>query len=179
MQTYCSEKSLRFDPEFKKNKTRALKELAKTEIDAPIQDVITELNRLPFCYTLQCCYGHFTSSEQPDKHNLSIVSKSGPSDDFLYRIAYVAFCIDATSDGKQFLSALRGLPSKTDTKTIQFGCAQWFWDQCVNSYVLQVQPTDHADVDSLHVSRKEALCIQSVRNRFWDVLRTTMNGNIP
>ena len=176
METYCSEKPLRPDPQFEQARMRALGGLAEAGIDAPIRDVIAALNRLPYCYTLQCCFGHFVAPEQPDEHNLTPVAEAGPSVGFSYRIAYVAFCIDASPDGKRFLDALRGLPSRIDQDNIQFGCAQWFWDQCANSYVLQVQPTDRADVDSLDVSREEALRIQSTRDGFWDALRTALDA---
>ena len=176
MQTYCPDKPLQPNPEFETARARALEDLAGAEIDEPITDIIESLNRLPFCYTLQCCFGHFVAPEQPDDHNLALVAESGPSTHFLYRIAYVAFCVDASPDGKRLLNMLRDIPSRVDRDNVQFGCAQWFRDRCVNSYVLQIQPSGRADVDSLTVTRREALRIQSARNRFWDTMREMLTG---
>ena len=179
MQTFCSERPLQPDPGFEAAKARALEGMDMAEIDAPIKDIITSLNKHPFCYTLQSCFGHFVSTEHPDDHNLSVVEESDSSDNPLYRISYLALCIRADPDGKRLLSLLKKMPWEVDRDRIQFGCAKWFWNRCVNSYVLQVQPKDRADVDSLTISAREARLIQSARTRFWEALRTTINTELP
>ena len=179
MQTFCSERPLQHDPGFEAAKARALESMDMAEIDEPIKDVIASLNKHPSCYTLQSCFGHFVSTEHPDDHNLSVVEESGSSDSPLYRISYLALCIRDNSDGRRFLSLLKRIPWEIDRDRIQFGCAEWFWNRCINSYVLQVQPKDRADVDSLTISVREVRLIQSARNHFWDTLRTTLDTELP
>ena len=49
---------------------------------------------------------------------------------------------------------------------IQFGCAEWFWEQQVNSFVLQVEPKRFMDKDRLNIDYKEALYVEKIRNQF-------------
>ena len=39
-------------------------------IDEPIIEIVNAFNTLPYCFTLQSCYGHFVYSGQKSSHNL-------------------------------------------------------------------------------------------------------------
>jgi hypothetical protein len=58
-----------------------------------------------------------------------------------------------------------------DPEYVQFGCAEWFWERQVNSYVLQVEPERYKMRDKVGVSFQEALHIERVRDRFFHELR--------
>jgi len=58
-----------------------------------------------------------------------------------------------------------------DPEYIQFGSADWFWDRCVNSYVLQVSPLRNAHEDHFDVSVEEAFRIEQLRDEFFERLQ--------
>ena len=87
-----------------------------------------------------------------------------------YRIAYVALCIENSSEGKELLEKLRTIPT-ADSEYVQFGSAEWFWAKQVNSYVLQVEPERFKHEDQATIGYKEALHIQEVRDNFFSDLR--------
>jgi len=103
METYCELKPFTENPNFDRQKEKALKKLNLNLIDAPLQPMIKQLNDLPHCFTLQCCFGHFVHDKQPDENSLEPISKFVDTDDILYRIAYVAFCIKNSEQGKWLL----------------------------------------------------------------------------
>ena len=71
METYTIPKELVENPDFEAQKQETLAGLNREMIDAPIVAHIEALNRLPYCFTLQCCYGHFLYIGQPDPQNLA------------------------------------------------------------------------------------------------------------
>lgn len=170
METFVPEKALLPDPGFLESRESALRALRSMEIEAPIQDIVHGFCALPCCYTLQSCFGHFPTSAQDDPHTLRTLSEASPNISYLYRIAYIAVCIDDCAEGRDLLTRLRRVP-EADPEYIQFGCAEWFWEQQVNSFVLQVQPTNRLHLDSMPVSLDEALRIQTARDVFFDSLR--------
>ena len=87
-----------------------------------------------------------------------------------YKIAYIALCIENSESGRNLLDNLREI-TNTDTKYIQFGSAEWFWNKQVNSYALQVEPLRYQNKDRITIDYREALHIEKVRNRFWDEIR--------
>ena len=76
-------------------------------IDEPIIELINAFNKLPFCFTLQSCYGHFVYSGQNDPQNLEPLPLTDTIGVVEYRIAYIAFCIENSDQGRKFLEALR------------------------------------------------------------------------
>nr|WP_321257385.1 hypothetical protein [uncultured Pseudodesulfovibrio sp.] len=171
METFIPSVPLQNTSNFTQAKAQALKNLDTIPIDMPIKDIVISINKLPYCYTIQCCWGHFVNSKQPDKNNLEVVKKNDIDEKFEYRIAYLALSLENTSAGTFFLDDMKKIPSIVNSNYVQFGCAQWFLQRHINSYVLQVQPSDRAHIDSMTVPQKEALLIQSTRNVFWDTIR--------
>ncbi len=63
-----------------------------------------------------------------------------------------------------------GVPS-LDPGCIQFGCADWFWERQVNSYVPQVEPDRFRYSDTATITYEDALYIQRTRDLFFDEIR--------
>jgi len=84
-------------------------------------------------------------------------------------MAYLAFCVENNEQGIHFLEAIREMV-QIDPQTIQFGCADWFWNQQVNSYCLQVEPERFKTKDRMYLSYLEALNVEKVRNKFYQHL---------
>jgi len=167
METFTEVKEFVPNADFEKQRSKALKKINYKHIDKPIIDIIKRLNDLPYFFTLQCCYGHLLYAGQTDEYNLEPIPKSDKINEIEYRIAYLAFCIQENSRGKELLSKLKELP-KIDPQNIQFGCADWFWDRQVNSFVLQVEPDRYKMFDKAILEYEEALQIETIRNQFFE-----------
>lgn len=154
------------NPLFQDQRQKNLAGLSDDMIDKPIIDVINAFNKLPHCFTLQSCYGHFIYCGQNDPHNLEILPITDTITRVEYRIAYIAFCIDKSDQGRQLLDDLKGI-TIIDPENIQFGCAEWFWKRQVNSYALQVEPDRFKFKDKAVLDYKEALRIEKIRNEFF------------
>lgn len=167
METYTELKAFVANPGFQRQKQKVLAGLSDHMIDRPIVDLVNGYNRLPYCFTLQSCFGHFVCDDQPDRHNLEPlpVNKQIKAD-IEYRIAYIAFCIEYSTPGKKLFEALQTITA-IDTRYVQFCCAQWFWDRQVNSYALQVEPDRFKHQDTALVEVNEALHIEKIRNEFF------------
>jgi len=146
--------------------------LDQDDLDGPIVDVVRAFTFLPHCFTLQACCGHFLTSPGQDEHSLAPIP-DGHSGSVRYRIAYVAFCIENSDPGRAFLDRLSRIPS-ADPGYLQFGSADWFWDQWVNSYVLQVEPEAHCFKDQVSLSAGEAMRTERARERFFAELRRVL-----
>lgn len=170
METFTELKELAPNPHYHAQRQRALRDLTDDMIDEPIIDLINGLNRLPYCFTLQSCYGHFVYNGQHDPHNLDPLPATGTLNDVEYRIAYVAFCIENSPLGRKWFERLKGITA-VDPQNVQFCCAQWFWQQQINSYALQVEPDRFKHQDTAIVNFSEALHIEAVRNDFFIRLR--------
>ena len=59
METYAEPKPFVDNPDFYLQKRENIEGLTDGMIDPPILDIVKALNSLPFCFTLQCCFGHF------------------------------------------------------------------------------------------------------------------------
>ena len=59
---------------------------------------------------------------------------------------------------------------------MQFGSADWFWDQWANSYTLQVEPAAHRFKDQAILTTGEALRVRRARDRFFEELRRVLGG---
>lgn len=143
-----------------------LASLSDNMLDTPIIDLINGFNQLPYCFTLQCCYGHFVHDLQKNPHNLDPLPTTDTIRSVEYRIAYIAFCIENSAPGRTFREALSNI-RLVDPENIQFCSAAWFWKRQVNSYALQVQPDRFKDKDRTLLDYKEALRIEKVRNAFF------------
>ena len=154
---------------YQAQKLNSLLNLTDAMIDRPIIGLIHGVNKLPHCFTLQSCYGHFVYNGQMDPHNLRPLAISGSHRDVEYRIAYVAFCIDNSAPGRRFLEALKKL-SVIDPDNVQVCCAGWFWKKQVNSYALQVVPDRFKHMDKAILDYSEALSIERIRKMFFSQL---------
>ena len=135
-------------------------------IDMPIIELVNGFNKLPYCFTLQSCYGHFVYSGQKDSYNLEPLPAGDTSAKVEYRIAYIAFCIANSLLGRGLLACLKEITA-IDPENIQFCCAEWFWKRQINSYALQVEPDRFKRKDTAVLDFKEALHIEKIRNEFF------------
>ena len=70
--------------------------------------------------------------------------------------------IKQNSDLGRILSPdLRKIPV-IDPEYIQFGCAKWFWERQVNSFVLQIEPERYIARDKVSINYQEALRIKMI-----------------
>ena len=158
------------NPSYQKQRAKYLSSLHINTIDAPIIEIVEGFAKLRYCFTLQSCYGHFLYGDQNDPRNIENLTNLDGSLSIEYRIAYIALCIQNSALGIRLLQSLGDL-TKIDPDYIQFGCAEWFWERQVNSYVLQIEPKRHKTKDKVIVRFQEALHIEKIRNQFFDELR--------
>lgn len=170
METFTDPKPLVANPAFAEQRRRALAQLDHAQIDVPIIDIVDGFAKLPYCFTMQSCYGHFVCGSQTDKSNLLPLPPSPETTQVEYRIAYLALCVAEGDEGLALLHDLKDV-TKADPERIQFGCADWFWERQVNSYALQVEPRRHQYKDSVVLGYQEALLIQNTRDVFFAKLR--------
>jgi hypothetical protein len=90
-----------------------------------------------------------------------------------YRIAYIAFCLENSQRGLALRDSLSRVTA-IDSGYVQFGSADWFWEQWVNSYALQVEPIAQQLKDEAILEIAEALRIQRARDLFFSELRELM-----
>ena len=57
---------------------------------------------------------------------------------------------------------------RIDKQYIQFGCAEWFWKQFLNSFVLQIEPKKYMLRDRADISFKEAQHIEDLKPAFFN-----------
>jgi len=169
METYITAKELVPNPKFPEQRQRALNGLNLDLIDKPIVDLIARIMNIPYCFTLQCCCGHFPFENQPDARNTTPLPPPEEGAKVDYCIAYVAFCVENNGHGGQLLADLNGLRS-IDPQYVQFGSAGWFWDQQVNSYIVQVEPDRFKTQDRCIVEYQEATHLEQTRDWFFEEL---------
>ena len=109
METFKKPREFVNDPHYNRSRERITSAFNPTRIDSPIHDIIAGFAKLPYCFTLQSCYGHFVYDAQPEIENTVALPDEdvGP---IRYRIAYVAFCIELSSDGARFRGLLEAVP---------------------------------------------------------------------
>ena len=183
METFGPPREFVENPNFVRDRESMLGSIDLQRIDAPIRRIIKGFMRMPYCFTIQCCYGHFVCATQMQPDNLEPVPVSdvGP---IKYRIAYIAICLENSKRGRRLRIALEDI-SMIDSECVQFGSPTWFWNRYPNSYVLQVEPFRFIDKDEVIIDHAVALHIQHVRDRFFmlltELLRksqmATANGN--
>jgi hypothetical protein len=84
METFTEPKELIENPRYQEQRRQSLAGLSDDMIDAPIVDIINGLNKLPYCFTMQSCYGHFICNNQKDPYNLEPL----PVTDDVVRVEY-------------------------------------------------------------------------------------------
>ena len=166
METFTVLKDFAENPHYQVQRRKILSVLSGDMIDTTIVDLINGFNGLPYCFTLQSCYGHFVYSRQKDIHNLDPLPEKEIISKVEYRIAYIAFCIENSASGSCLFEALNEITA-IDPKNVQFGCAEWFWKKQINSYVVQVEPDRFKRKDKAIIDFKEALHIEKIRNAFF------------
>jgi len=175
LQTLTAAKEIVEDAGFEEQRERSLRELDLSTLDAPIVDIIEDFANLPYCFTLQCCYGHFAYPGKLDPHNIAPLPALDDGRLIRYRIAYIALCIEDSFEGGKLLSELMAVPA-AEPEYIQYGCADWFWERQVNSYVLQVEPGRFKYSDTADVYHKEAVHIEKVKDIFFDEIRRLLSS---
>lgn len=160
METFAVMKQLVENPAYLAHRRHWLSVLTDDMIDAPLIDIIKGFNQLPYCFTLQSCYGHFVYHEQQDSQNLEPLPVENSAGQVHYRIAYIAFCFENSLLGKGLLEALQEMTA-IDPENVQF------WERQINSYALQVEPDRFKRKDSAMLAYKEALHIEKIRNEFF------------
>ena len=168
METFAPARPFVHNPGYRDDCQRVKAALDLNAVDAPIRVIITAFNKLHYCYTLQCCYGHFLHATQSNPHNMERL----PAHDIglvQYRIAYLALCLEDSAPGIRLISLLEQVP-EIGAGYIQFGSPRWFWEQHPNSYALQVEPECFCDRDAVTIEYQEALRMQSIRDRFFERL---------
>jgi len=166
METFTEFKPLVKNPLFNQQRKKSLKQLDINAIDAPIKEIIKAFSKLPYCFTLQSCYGHFLYDKQKNPQNIEPLPDSDSIYNVEYRIAYIALCIRNNQQGRMLLQELKKIPA-IDSDYVQFGGADWFWERQVNSYALQVEPEKFKRKDKITVNFQEALHIEKIRNEFF------------
>jgi hypothetical protein len=166
METYTATKALVENLHYIAQREQSLRDLDINAIDVPIKEMIRSAMKIPFCFTLQCCYGHFLYAGQENAHNIKPLPVSDSITAIEYRIAYVAVCIENSRLGKELLEHLEQIPA-IDPEYIQFGCAEWFWKRQVNSYALQVEPSRFQTKDTCLVEYNEAIHLEKVKRQYF------------
>ena len=177
METFTEFKPPVDSPLYEAQRDEALKHLDIDTIDSPLVGIIHGFSELPYCFTLQSCFGHFVYGNLKDSRNIDPLPRLEPSSRVQYSIAYIALCIQNGDRGKLLLEDLKTIPF-FDPEYVQFGCAEWFWQTHVNSYVLQVEPIRHKKKDKVSISYEEALQVEKVRNKFFNVLEGVVQKRV-
>lgn len=157
------------NPEFAAQRVAALAGLDLATLDTPIKELIAGLSQAPHCFTMQSCWGHFVLTDHVDDQDFDPPQHLDSAVHVDYRIAYVALCIDNNPTGAALLDDLQGLVS-LDPAYVQFGSAEWFWQQQVNTYQVQVEPERHQYKDRVQVAMDEARHLARVRDRLYKEL---------
>jgi len=167
MKTFTEPKVLVANPAYADERQATLADLDTAGLDRPLVDLVLGFAELPWCFPVQSCYGHFLWTEGQGRSNLD---RLPPPDKapfrVLYRLAYFVLCLDHSPDAQHLLRGLRALPAISPDR-IQFGAADWFWERQVNTVVLQVEPWQHRQVDSVMLTYDEACLIEESRDWFF------------
>lgn len=94
-----------------------------------------------------------------------------------YRIAYLALCIEKGTAGAGLFRDLERLTS-IDPDYVRFGSAEWFWEQQVNSYALQVEPKRLETEDRAVISFEEAMHVEKIRDMFFDTMGVVVRKHL-
>ena len=170
METFVEARDFVSDSHFESDRTRALDKLNLSEIDLPIVDIIKTFTDIPWCFTLQSCWGHFVHEGQPDPRGCEPLANYDDDTQIRFQLAYVAVRIKNSPQGRALHDDLRGIVN-LDPSNIQFGSAEWFWKRQVNLYVVQVEPDRFKNKDRAMIGVEEALYLETLKARMFTELR--------
>jgi hypothetical protein len=105
---------------FRRQRHQSLSNLDTGTIDPPILDVVSDWGRLPYCFTLQSCFGHFLVGRQDEPRNMRPLPVSGSVSKGEYRIAYLALCLEDSEAGRTLFDDLRRVTA-IDPEYVQSG----------------------------------------------------------
>jgi hypothetical protein len=166
METFTNPRAFVENPRFDEARRVSLHKLDLSAIDLPIVDIVKGFTELSYCFTMQSCFGHFLYAGQKDTHNIEPLPVDENIGDVVYRIAYLALCIEVSMAGRNLFDDSEAIAS-INPEYIQFGSADWFWERHLNSYALQVEPLKHMTKDCCYIGYQEALRVEQVRNQFF------------
>jgi hypothetical protein len=175
LETFTEVKALMENPHYQDQRKKCLAHLSDDLLDEPIVGLVNAFNKLPYCFTIQSCYGHFVYTGQKNPCFLNPLPNTETISKVQYRIAYIALCIENSDCGRMLLNSLSETTS-IDPENIQLCCAEWFWKRQVNSYALQVEPDRYKSEDKVMLDYREALKIQRVRDLFFAHLKELSLG---
>ena len=175
METYTNAKKLVEDPGFILNREQYVQSIRTHQLDLPLRRFIRRFNQIPYAFTLQCCWGHF--KQQVHTEPVELLKRSNSFKYVLYRIAYIAICVQNGFEGRRFLQQLKETASLSPGY-IQFGSAQWFWKRQVNSYILQVMPDRFKCHDKILLGYNEAQRVQECRGEFFTFLNQKIDSEL-
>ena len=176
MQTFTEPREFVDNPRYDADRAEFLAELDLGVIDGPIVGIVGGFSRVPHCFTLQSCYGHFVTSHGEDPRNLDAL----PPEDcgtVRYRIAYIAFCIENSAAGRALRGALERIPAVAPDH-IQFCTCDWWWVRYPNTYALQVEPYRYRFLDEARLEYDEALRVQECRALFFARLEEVLREQL-
>jgi hypothetical protein len=178
METFTEPREFVDHPRYSREREDALAALDLGSIDAPIVDIIAGFAKIPHCFTLQSCYGHFVCAAEQDPRTLDPIPR-GHTGPVRYRIAYVAFCLENSPRGRALRESLARIPA-VEPAYVQFGTAGWYWNHLskVNTYALQVEPIAHQFKDEAILAPEEARYTERVRDRFFTELRALLAAEL-
>ncbi len=172
METFINPKEMVADDDFPKKRADALRSLNIQTIDPQIRDIVEGIKDIPYCFTLQSCYGHIIE-KSPDASQVNRIDP-GPAlpADALYQIAYFALVLENNESGRSLYQSLVDI-SHLDNDFIQFGSAEWFRENqgFCNSYVIQVAPYRCRNLDRFNMTSEEARKWCHARSLFLQELR--------
>ncbi len=174
METFTEIKPFVDNLVYQKQREKSLSRFDINTIDTPIIEIVNSFAKLPFCFTLQSCYGHFVYKNQKNLKNVEPLPDSDDISNVVYKIAYIVLCIQNDDRGRILLKKLSNIPL-IDPEYVQLGCAEWFWKRQVNSFVLQVEPKRYKAKDRVSISYKEALHIEKIRNTVFIELKKVIS----
>ena len=176
MKTFTKPRAFVENPRFLEDRQVSLSTIDYQTIDKPIISIVKKFSLLPYCFTLQSCYGHFLYSSEQDTHNLARLPTNNVGM-VTYRIAYMAFCLENSLPGIAFFKLLSRIP-EIDPDFVQFGTADWFWERHLNSYILQVEPSRYSNQDQVTIEYPEAKHIQHIRDLFFSELTGLLDNQL-
>ena len=109
METFTELKTFVDNPLYQEKREKVLSGLDINTIDTPILEIINGFTKLPYCFTLQSCYGHFVYNNQKNLKNIEPLSGSDNISSVEYRIAYIVLCIQNSDNGRILLQDLRAI----------------------------------------------------------------------
>ncbi len=167
MQAFAEPRGLESNAGFTAQREHALAHLSLEGLDCPLVDLVQRLTAVPWCFPVESCCGHFVILDGDHRRVLDRLPPLGASAKrVLYRVAYVALCIDDDPAGRELLRDLQAVPSIAPEQ-IQFGCVDHLWRRQVNTFVLQVVPWAHRFVDDVILSPAEARDVDEARSWYF------------